>query len=146
MTRSVSRVDVLRLAGLLGLSVVLSSANAWLNPHRPAWNVETLGEGEVGLAEALAAGESALWIDARPEAQVRAGRIGNALPLNEDDWDQLLPRVFEQWRPGRRVIVYCDSQQCQASHEVARRLREEMGMEDVYTLKGGWEAWLAHQK
>ena len=135
-----------RLASLLIFALVLASANAWLNPHRPAWNVETLGEGEVGLAEALAAGESAMWIDARPEAQVRAGRIGNALPLNEDDWDRLLPRVFEQWRPGRRVIVYCGSQQCQASHEVARRLREEMGMEEVYTLKGGWEAWLAHQK
>jgi rhodanese-related sulfurtransferase len=146
MISSAPRVSGLRLAGLLCLSVVLASANAWLNPHRPAWSREVLAEGEIGLTEALAAGDSALWIDARPEAQFRAGRIGDALPLNEDDWDRLLPRVFEQWRPGRRVIVYCSSDQCQASHEVARRLREEMGMEDVYTLKGGWEAWLAHQK
>lgn len=146
MTRSPSHVTVLRLVGLLGCSVLLASGNAWLNPHRPAWSREVLAEGEIGLAEALAAGDSALWIDARPEPQFRAGRIDDALPLNEDDWDRLLPHVFEQWRPGRRVIVYCGSQQCHASHEVARRLREEMGMEDVYTLKGGWEAWLAHQK
>ncbi|NDC74504.1 rhodanese-like domain-containing protein [bacterium] len=146
MISSAPRVAGLRLAGLLCLSVVLASANAWLNPHRPAWNLDVLAEGEIALTDAMAVGDTALWIDARPETQYRAGRIGGALPLNEDDWNGQIQRVLEQWRPGRRVIVYCSSQQCQASHDVARRLREEMGMEEVYTLKGGWEAWLAHQK
>ncbi|MBC2603040.1 rhodanese-like domain-containing protein [Puniceicoccus vermicola] len=35
---------------------------------------------------------------------------------------------------------------CQASHGVAKRLSGEAGFEEVYVLKGGWEAWQAAQE
>ncbi|MBI4023445.1 MAG: hypothetical protein HY360_00595 [Verrucomicrobia bacterium] len=36
--------------------------------------------------------------------------------------------------------IYCGGQECQASRQVAGRLRES-GIEPVYVLKGGWDAW-----
>jgi len=39
------------------------------------------------------------------------------------------------------VVVYCSSLSCQASQEVAEKLREEVGLQSVFVLQGGWEAW-----
>ena len=39
------------------------------------------------------------------------------------------------------IVVYCSSKKCHSSEEVARRLREEVGLKTVYVLRGGWEAW-----
>jgi hypothetical protein len=39
-------------------------------------------------------------------------------------------------------VVYCSSLSCNASREVARRLRREAQLPDVFVLEGGWEAWL----
>lgn len=60
-------------------------------------------------------------------------------------WDELLPAVLEGWPSGKPAIVYCDSRECEASEEVAQRLRE-FGVAPVFVLRGGWEAWLAAQK
>jgi rhodanese-related sulfurtransferase len=62
--------------------------------------------------------------------------------LNEDRWNELLPRMLETWSPDKRVVVYCNSKSCGASREVARRLRTQAGLTNVFVLKGGWEAWL----
>jgi rhodanese-related sulfurtransferase len=52
----------------------------------------------------------------------------------------LLP-VMEAWTPGQTVIVYCDEETCNASTAVAARLQNELAIETVYVLKGGWAAW-----
>ncbi len=54
---------------------------------------------------------------------------------------RLVPAVLDRWEPDGKVVVYCSSLSCQASHEVARRLREKMNLPNVYVLQGGWEAW-----
>jgi len=45
-----------------------------------------------------------------------------------------------------RVVVYCNSQRCDASREVAVRLRHELQIDNVFVLQGGWNAWLEAQK
>jgi len=37
--------------------------------------------------------------------------------------------------------VYCDGADCGTSRAVARRLKRELGVSEVYVLKGGWRAW-----
>ena len=74
-----------------------------------------------------------------------AGHVPDSLPLNEDAWVSLLPAVLQAWPAGKPAIVYCDSRRCEASHDVARRLRE-FNLAPVFVLKGGWEAWRAAQK
>jgi rhodanese-related sulfurtransferase len=50
--------------------------------------------------------------------------------------------MLNTWSPDKRTVVYCSTQACHASHEVAKRLREEAGLQNVYVLHGGWEKWL----
>ena len=56
-----------------------------------------------------------------------------------------LPAVLHAWPTGKPAIVYCDSLACEASEDVAKRLRE-FGVAPVFVLKGGWQAWLAATK
>jgi rhodanese-related sulfurtransferase len=71
--------------------------------------------------------------------------VPGAIQLNEDRWNELLPQMLQAWSPGKKVIVYCSSQACGASREVAHRLRNEAGLTNVVVLEGGWEAWLARK-
>ncbi|PYL22181.1 MAG: hypothetical protein DMF37_12620 [Verrucomicrobia bacterium] len=57
-------------------------------------------------------------------------------------WNELLPQFLAVWAPGKKIVVYCSSLSCNASREVARRLRKEAQLSDVFVLEGGWEAWL----
>jgi len=54
--------------------------------------------------------------------------------------------MLNAWSPDKRVVVYCSSQSCAASHEVVRRLREEAELKNVFVLRGGWETWLEANK
>ncbi len=100
----------------------------------------------VTLAQARAWGANVIWVDARPEEEFAREHVPGALLLNEDRWNELLPQMLMAWSPEKRVVVYCSSQSCGASREVARRLREEAQLKNVFVLDGGWEAWLAEKK
>jgi rhodanese-related sulfurtransferase len=101
---------------------------------------ETAGPGEVLVATARSWGEQVLYVDAR-HLGFDQGHIPNAVPLNEEHWKEMLPRFLDAWDPDRKVVVYCDGGACEASKEVADRLRQELQLKEVYVLKGGWPAW-----
>ncbi len=100
-----------------------------------------LVEDEVAPSLVRTWGDRVLWVDARPRAKFDAGHIDGAVLLNEDEWDGLVPAFLDAWEPEKTVVVYCDGGSCDASHAVARRLREELKLENVRVLKGGWKAW-----
>jgi rhodanese-related sulfurtransferase len=128
---------MLRQASAILLLAILPAFAAGLwHPRRPAWQSD-----EVTLPAARAWGRSVLWVDARPDADFVRAHIPGALPLNEDRWDELLPPLLDQWDTTRKVVVYCSSLSCQTSREVARRLREQVNLPNVFVLQGGWEAW-----
>lgn len=136
----------LKQAGLLVLLALIPAWGAALfHPQRLGWNPEAPRQGEVVLAEVVAWKERPLWIDARARSAYEQDHIPGAILLNEDEWDSLAKDVFDAWTPGQPVVVYCDSRQCQSSHEVADRLRES-GLSPVYVLQGGWETWKNAQK
>ncbi len=129
---------VLALLPAIAQAVYFGSAVPW---HAPA-----VAKDEVTLADARGWGESVMWLDARPDAQYAQDHIPGALQLNEDRWGELLPQMLTAWAPDKRVVVYCSSHSCAASHEVARRLREEAQLKNVFVLHGGWETWLDSRK
>ena len=131
---------------LLGLAVLPAIGQAVYYGERAPWQAPAVGKDEVELPQAQAWGETVMWVDARPAAQYESEHIPNATLLNEDRWQELLPPMLNAWSPEKRVVVYCSSQSCAASHEVARRLREEAGLKNVFVLHGGWEAWLATKR
>ena len=100
------------------------------------------GQETVTLAQLAESGAvPILWIDARNEEAFARAHIPGALSLRERNWDEQFAEVVAVWRPGARVVVYCDDRDCNASAAVARRLRRELGIEGVQALSGGWVAW-----
>jgi len=102
---------------------------------------EPLAKDEITLATVESWNRPVQWVDARPRAKFEKQHIPEAVPLNEDEWNALVPAFLDGWEPGRPIVVYCDGGACDASHAVAKRLREELQLEDVWVLKGGWDAW-----
>ncbi|MBC7853026.1 MAG: hypothetical protein IAF94_06290 [Pirellulaceae bacterium] len=121
---------------LLLLALVPAGAAGLFHPRRPAWQSDEI---VAGTAESW--GEKVIWVDARPPAEFESGHIPGALSLNEEAWDASLPPLLDAWAPEKIVVVYCSTLSCQASHEVAHRLRDEVGLKEVRVLQGGWEAW-----
>jgi rhodanese-related sulfurtransferase len=102
---------------------------------------EPLAPGEIHPAGARKLGDKALFVDARPSQRYEAGHIPGAVLLNEEQWPSLFPVFLDAWDPDKTVVVYCDGGGCEASHEVAERLRRELRVETIFVLKGGWPAW-----
>lgn len=107
-----------------------------------SWQSPIPASETVTVAQARAWGGNAIWVDARPDVEFEREHVTGAVLLNEDRWNELLPQFLAAWSPEKRVVVYCSSQSCNASREVARRLRDEAQLKNVFVLKGGWEEWL----
>ncbi|MGB0416771.1 MAG: rhodanese-like domain-containing protein, partial [Coraliomargarita sp.] len=45
--------------------------------------------------------------------------------------------LFSNENP-RVIVVYCSSESCSTSREVAEQLRLELPDAEIYSLKGGW--------
>ncbi len=125
---------------LAALALLPAIAQALYFRDRVSWQNPPAAD-EVTPDEVKRWGKDIMWIDARPADEFGHGHIPGAVLLNTDEWDRLLGPALTSWRPGRRLVVYCSKLTCGASREVARRLREEAGLKNVFVLSGGWEAW-----
>ena len=139
MVKSLLVRQVLILAALglfpgIGQAIYFRDKVSWRSPV-PASEMVT-------VTQARAWGENAIWVDARPDSEFARDHVPGALPLNEDRWSELLPQFLAAWSQEKKVVVYCSSQSCNASREVARRLRAEAQLKNVFVLQGGWEEWL----
>jgi rhodanese-related sulfurtransferase len=128
----------LALIPAIGQGVYLRDKISWLSP---------IASSElVTIAQAQQWGSAAIWVDARPDEEFARDHVPGAVSLNEDRWNDLLPQFLTLWSPEKKVVVYCSSQNCNASREVARRLRNEAQLREVYVLEGGWEEWLKQKR
>ena len=69
--------------------------------------------------------KGALFLDARPRDFWRVSRIPGSLPLPEEDFDRAFQEVESRLRRAGTIVVYCSGYGCDASHVVARKLREK---------------------
>jgi len=114
--------------------------------HQISWQSAVLPSEMVTVDQARTWGGNVIWVDARPKEEFAGDHVPGALSLNEDRWNELLPQFLAMWSPEKKVVVYCSSLSCNASREVARRLRREAQLPDVFVLEGGWEAWLKQNR
>ena len=114
--------------GLSGRGFPLS-ANVLVKPGD-----ELAGPPEVSARAA----RGALVLDARPLDFYKMGHLPGALSLPEDDFDVAFARLEPALRSSLDVVVYC-AQYCEASHIVARKLKER-GI-PAAILKDGYESW-----
>jgi rhodanese-related sulfurtransferase len=130
---------------ILILSVIaggLGTATSLWHPKAVPYAQARLEEGALELSQVLALTKPYLWIDSRDTATFEKEHIPNAILLNEDDWESNLSTLLEHWN-GQVLIVYCASETCHTSKAIVDRLKHELGFDDVYFLKGGWETWNA---
>jgi len=129
---------------LLLLAVVPALLTLWLHPRRPAWTKPAVPQLE--LAEITRWPTPVLWVDARETPAYAKEHIPGAVSLNETEWERLLPGFLAAWHPNARVVIYCDSQACNASEEVALRLQRELNLSEISVLKGGWASWKTRRR
>jgi len=131
---------------LLGLALLPGIGQAFYYRDKVSWQAPIAASDMVSVVRAREWAGNVIWVDARPKEEFEREHVPNAVLLNEDLWNELLPQMLATWSPEKRVIVYCSSESCGASREVARRLREEAQLKNVFVLEGGWEAWRAGAK
>ncbi len=133
---------------LLCLALLPAAGEALYFRDRISWHSRVAESEMVAVDLARNWGASAIWVDARPDADFERDHVPGAISLNEDRWNELLPQFLQQqWSPEKKIVVYCSSQSCNLAGDVARRLREEAKLpNDIRVLKGGWEEWLRTRK
>ena len=126
------------MAAFSGLAIYM-----W-HPERPALYLvpNQLRDDEIMLNKGLEweADRGVVWIDARSRANFDKSRVKGAYLLNEmEDFYSLLEPIWSeiQNKSDLPFIVYCSSESCLASRKVAEKLRESVGVSEVYILKGG---------
>ena len=127
---------------LAALGLVPGIGQAIYFRDKVSWQSSVPVSQMVTVAQAGAWGANAIWVDARRDDEFARDHVPGALPLNEDRWNELLSQFLAVWSPEKKVVVYCSSVSCNASREVARRLRNEAQLPNVFVLEGGWEEWL----
>jgi rhodanese-related sulfurtransferase len=83
--------------------------------------------------------KGALFLDARPLPFYEMSHIPGARSLPEDEFDQAFASLEPLLRGRFDVVVYCAGFGCEASLDVARRLKAK-GIPAV-VLAEGWPAW-----
>jgi rhodanese-related sulfurtransferase len=131
---------------LIALAFIPGIGQAIYFRDRVSWQSRVIASEMIDVDLARSWGANAIWVDARPDNEYEQDHIPGAIALNEDRWNELLPQFLATWSPERKVVVYCSTQSCNLASDVARRLREEMQLKDVFVLEGGWEAWLKEKK
>jgi rhodanese-related sulfurtransferase len=131
---------------LVALAFLPGIGEALYFRDKVSWQTPIPASEMVTVTQASAWGENAIWVDARPDVEFERDHVPGAMQLNEDRWNELLPQFLAAWSPEKRVVIYCSSQSCNASREVARRLRNEAQLKNVFVLQGGWEEWLKRRK
>ena len=131
-------ISIFFMAAFSGLAIYM-----W-HPERPALYLvpNQLRDDEIMLDKVLEwdADKGVVWIDARSRANFDKSRVEGAYLLNEmEDFYSLLEPIWSeiQNKSDLPFIVYCSSESCLASRKVAEKLRESVGVSEVYILKGG---------
>jgi len=131
---------------LVALPFVPAIGQAVYFRDKVSWQSPVPSAELVTVAQARAWNADAIWVDARPDEEFTRDHVPGAVSLNEDRWNELLPQFLATWSPDKKVVVYCSTQNCNASREVAKRLRDEAQLKNVFVLQGGWEEWLKQKK
>jgi len=127
---------------LIALAVIPAAGEAIYFRQKVSWASRIPASEIVDFDLVRSWGENVTWVDARPDNEYQQDHVPGAISLNEDHWNELLPQFLGQWSPDKKVVVYCSTKSCNLAGDVARRLREEAQLKNVFVLEGGWEEWV----
>ena len=129
---------------LVLLSVMLASLTFFIHPEPPG--LEEKSPWAMSIIDIQNYESEILWVDTRKETDFHSGHITGAILLDEENWDEGFENFLMEWDGESRIVLYCDSLECGKSANTAKLLRDDYGIEHVYYLIGGWNAWKESQK
>ena len=104
------------------------------------WAEPEIAAGEIQFADARVL--EVIWIDARSIEEYEAGHYSGAIHVDESNWNSGLVVLMNRWLEAPRpIVIYCGSKDCKSSRRLADRLRQALPEGEIYSLKGGSEAW-----
>jgi rhodanese-related sulfurtransferase len=86
-----------------------------------------------------------VWVDARPREMFAKSRIPGAVHIDEDNWNESAMHILGSQSRGGVIVVYCANASCSRSQVVAAQLQRDLGVKNIYVLKGGWAEWLSRE-
>jgi rhodanese-related sulfurtransferase len=97
---------------------------------------------ELSIEEAVRLFEegAVLFVDARSEADYRAGHIKGAVNIPDLDFENHIGSFLEKTAAETVLITYCEGESCALSKSLAEKL-SLAGFENVFHLKNGWGQW-----
>ena len=126
---------------IIALTLLVAAFSLFSGLASPPWAEAELAAGEIRPTDARAL--QVIWIDARSAADYRTEHIPAAIYLNQEHWETGIIELMDAWlTQPRPIVVYCGSAGCGTSKRIAERLREALPDAEIYSLKGGWDAWL----
>lgn len=133
--------------GIIVLVALGAATGTWLvkdPPEKPAAFVcdpENLEEGEICLADVEG---NVLWVDARSRGEWEENGLDGSVLWNLDpkeDVNGMESGAVTAIAAGvDLVVVYCSSEACGTSKQIADRIRALDLGPPVKTLRGGWDA------
>jgi len=127
---------------LVVLAVLPAIGEGFYFRDRVSWQSPIPASELVTVDQAKAWGDGVIWVDARPDDEFASDHVPGAFSLNEDHWGELLAQFLPNWSPEKKVVVYCSAESCNAARDVAKRLRDDAQIQNVFVLNGGWEEWM----
>jgi len=82
--------------------------------------------------------EPVLWVVMDGAQSGHHGRMeGEVIIVSPDHFEDGLADLLGKWNPGCRIVIICAGLDCDASLDLAGRLRAEVGLPDVYVMGKG---------
>jgi rhodanese-related sulfurtransferase len=131
---------------VVGVISLAGAGGSWLLRKAPEENPafvcdpEKIRADEICLADVKG---NALWIDARSRGEWRENGLKGSILWNMDpkeDPNAMEAEAAPHIAAAELVVVYCGSEKCGTSREVAERIRKLGFGPEVKTLFGGWDA------
>ncbi|MEO0795783.1 MAG: rhodanese-like domain-containing protein [Verrucomicrobiota bacterium] len=124
---------------ILGVALLGAAVGAALNERPQPQTAES--DPYAITSEAVRLLPTFIWVDARGADTFAEEHLESAINISLDNWDAGFFELIEVWEPGMTIVTYCDGETCSLSKEVAERLREELGDDQVFWLEGGISTW-----
>lgn len=126
---------------IIALLTIVGTAYSLISGLAPLpWAEPELLPGEIRLEDARVL--DVIWVDARSEEDFAQAHAPGALWYDPADPTASMTRLLEQWlQAPHTIVVYCADAGCGTSKQVAEELRANLPDAEIYSLKGGWDAW-----
>lgn len=114
-----------KLFEILIYSVFIGFINFCINPNKPTYIKEIY----LNLFS-----EDSNWIFI--DTQIKDENSEKLFSLNESNFDSRIPLFLEIWIPEKRVGVLQNQRDIHSSFNIAKKLKKDFGIEDVYIVNG----------